>query len=106
VTKKLASRTVKSQQDIVHIAPELASFEQEALAELSKLVPPAALANDWTQFLAGAETLAENTSKLGEYVKANNLKAARGVVKASTTVQQQMVKIAKRDGLKDCEQVA
>src|ERR1700722_8969694 len=54
VTAKLATKTIKSQQDIARIAPELAGFEQTALGELSKLVPPAGLANDWKQFVAGA----------------------------------------------------
>jgi hypothetical protein len=106
VTSKLTSKTIKTQQDIAHIAPELASFEQTALSELSKLVPPAALENDWKQFIAGAQTLAENTAKLGEYAKANNLKAAKGLIASSVAVQHQMVAIAKRDGLKACEQVA
>jgi hypothetical protein len=106
VTAKLASRTIKTQQDIAQIAPELASFEQDALAKLSKLVPPAALADDWKQFVGGAETLAENTAKLGEYAKSNNLKAARGLIVSSEAVQHKMQAIAKRDGLTACEQVA
>jgi hypothetical protein len=106
VSAKLASKTIKTQQDIARIAPELASFEQTALTELSKLVPPAELANDWKQFVAGAQTLAENTSKLGEYAKANNLKGAKGLITSSQAVQQQMVATAKRDGLTACEQVA
>jgi soluble cytochrome b562 len=105
VTAKLASKTIKTKRDIARVAPELASFEQTALTELSKLVPPAALANDWKQFVAGAQTLAESISKLGEYAQANNLKGARGVIRTIGTVQQQMVTIAKRDRLKDCQQV-
>jgi hypothetical protein len=106
VTAKLKSRTIKNQQDIARIAPELASFEQTALDDLSKLVPPAKLADDWKQFVAGAQTLAENTAKLGEYAKANNLKSAGHLITASEAVQKRMVVIAKRDGLKACEQVA
>lgn len=106
VTAKLASKTISTQQDIARIAPELAGFEQSALAELGKLVPPAELANDWKQFVAGAQTLADNTAKLGEYAKANNLKAAKGLITSSQAIQQQMVATAKRDGLKSCEQVA
>src|SRR5260370_2420778 len=71
VTAKLAGHTVKTQKDIARVATELASFEQSALTDLSKLVPPAELADDWKQFVAGAQTLAENTSKLGEYARAN-----------------------------------
>lgn len=106
VTAKLASKTIKSQQDIARIAPELAGFEQAALADLGKLVPPAELEGDWKRFVAGAQTLAENTAKLGEYARSNNLKAAKGLILSSVAVQKQMVATAKRDGLKDCEQVA
>jgi hypothetical protein len=106
VNAKLASKTIKSQADLARVAPELASFEQAALTQLSKLVPPAALESDWKQFVAGAQTLAENTAKLGEYAKANNLKGARGLIASSQAVQNQMIATAKRDGLTACEQVA
>jgi hypothetical protein len=106
VTAKLASKTVKTQQDIARVATELAGFEQSALAELSKLVPPAELESDWKQFVAGAQTLAENTAKLGEYAKSKNLKAARGLITSTQAVQQHMVATAKRDGIVACEQVA
>jgi hypothetical protein len=107
VTTRLAKNNIiKSQQALARVATELASFEQKALSELSKLVPPAYLESDWKQFIAGAETLAENTSKLGEYAKANKLKAARALITSSETTQHQMQAIAKRDGLSECEQTA
>jgi hypothetical protein len=106
VTAKISSKRVNTQQQIGRVAEELASFEQTALTNLSKLVPPAELESDWKQFVAGAQTLAENTAKLGEYAKANNLKAAKGLIVSSVATQKQMVAIAKRDGLPACEQVA
>jgi hypothetical protein len=106
VTAKLASKSISSQQDIARVAPELAAFEQTALNELTKLVPPTELESDWKRFVAGAQTLAENTAKLGEYASSNKLKEARGLIVSSEAIQKQMVAIAKRDGLKDCEQVA
>ena len=109
VTVKLQAATkkgVSTVQQIAHLAPELASFEETALVELGKLIPPVALESDWKAFISGAQTLAENTSKLGEYAKANNLKGAKALIKSSTTTQQRMIAIAKRDGLKECEQVA
>jgi len=48
VTVKLQAATKKgvgTVQQIAHLAPELASFEETALVELSKLVPPAKLEN-------------------------------------------------------------
>ena len=105
VSAKLATKTVKSVQDIARTAPELASFEQVALNELSKLVPPADLESDWKKFIAGAQTLAENTAKLGEYAKANNLKGAGSLITSSEATQQRLLKIVKRDGITECEKV-
>jgi hypothetical protein len=106
VTAKMASKSAKNEQQISQVAGELASFEQTALADLSKLVPPAELETDWKKFVSGAQTLAENTAKLGEYAKAKNLKAGKVLILSSENTQKQMVVIAKRDGLTACEQVA
>lgn len=106
VTAKIASKPVKTEQQISRVAAELASFEQAALANLSKLVPPAELETDWKVFVSGAQTLAENTAKLGEYAKTKNLKSAKTLILTSENTQKQMVVIAKRDGLTACEQVA
>jgi hypothetical protein len=106
VTARLAKNTIKTQQDIARVAGELASFEENALNSLGKLVPPPALAEDWKRFVAGAQTLAENTAKIGEYARANDLKASKNLIVSSQATQKQMTAIAKRDGLKDCEQAA
>lgn len=104
VSAKLAGKTVNTVQGIARTAPELASFEQTELTQLGKLIPPTAIESDWKAFIAGGQRLAENTSKLGEYAKANNLKAARGLIAASEVTEQQMLAIAKRYGIKSCEQ--
>lgn len=106
VTTKISKRSASTEQQIARVASELAAFEQTALADLSKLVPPVELERDWKQFVSGAQTLAENTAKLGEYAKAKNLKAAKALIVSSESTQKQMVAIAKRDGLNACEQVA
>jgi hypothetical protein len=106
INKKLSSTTIKTQQDIARIAPQLATYEQEGLAELSKLIPPASMANDWKMIITGAQTLADNTAKLGEYVKSKDLKTARALITETSKVQQRTVAIAKRNGFKDCAQTA
>jgi hypothetical protein len=106
VAGKFATKDINNKQEIARVVPELAAFEQTALTELSKLIPPANLANDWKQFVAGAGTLAENTAKLGEYARANNLKAAGGLIASSEAVQRQMRATAKRDGIAECERVS
>ncbi|MGA9286576.1 MAG: hypothetical protein WBV85_14165 [Solirubrobacteraceae bacterium] len=105
VAAKMSSKSASTEQQISRVASELSSFEQTALADLSKLVPPAELETDWKQFVAGAQTLAENTAKLGEYAKAKNLKAGKALILTSENTQKQMVVIAKRDGITACEQV-
>jgi hypothetical protein len=106
VAAKLSSKSISSEQQISHVAGELAAFEQTALAGLSKLVPPAELETDWKEFVSDAQTLAENTAKLGEYARAKDLKAAKALILSSEATQKQMVTIAKRDGLAACEKVA
>jgi hypothetical protein len=106
VAAKLAASTkggVSGQQALAHIAPELAS---SALAELSQLVPPEDLSSEWKGFVADAEIIAENTAKLGEYAKTNNLNATRGVILSTEKVQKQMQATAQRIGFADCEQIA
>jgi hypothetical protein len=105
VTTRFASKNISTKQELAKVIPELASFEQNALAELSKLIPPAELAGDWKKFVTGAETLAENTSKLGEDAKSKGLKGAGGLIAQSEAIQQKMREIAKRDGILGCEQV-
>jgi hypothetical protein len=105
VSGKLAAKTVTSVQDVARTAPELAAVEQEALNELSKLEPPASIENDWKVFIAGAQKLAENTSKLGEYAKSNSLKGTAGLIASSEQTVKQMTAIAKKYGITDCEQV-
>jgi hypothetical protein len=106
VSAKLATnKKISSIQDIARTAPKLASSEQSALNELSKLVPPAAMEADWKTFITGAQSLAENTAKLGEYAKSNNLKSARTLIVSSETTVKQMTAIAQKYGIKNCEQV-
>jgi hypothetical protein len=100
-----ANKKASNEQEIARLAPKLASYEQASLAELSKLTPPSELDNDWKTIIAGGQTLAENTEKLGEYAKAKNLKGAASLIGTSEHTQQKMIATAKRDGFVECEQV-
>jgi hypothetical protein len=106
VTAKLEVATkggVSSLQAIARLAPKLLAFEQTALG---KLVPPAELEADWKQFVAGAQALVEYTAKLGEYVSRKETQPIKNVIASASATQKQMSAIAKRNGLKDCQQVA
>jgi hypothetical protein len=105
VSAKVAGKSANSVQGIARTATELSSSEQSALNELSKLIPPVAMEADWKTFIAGAQTLAENTAKLGEYAKSNNLKNARALILSSEATVKQMTAIAQKYDIKGCEQV-
>lgn len=105
VSGKLAAKSVNSVQSVARTAPQLASIEQRALTELSKLTPPASMESEWKTFIAGAQMLAENTAKLGEYAKNNDLQSARSLIVSSEATVKQMSAIMKEYGIDDCEQV-
>lgn len=84
------------------VAPRLATLEQAALADLAKLTPPASIAGDWKQIVTSQQTIAEDTVKLGQYGKANNLNGARTLFFTIDDVQKQMIATAHRDGFRDC----
>jgi hypothetical protein len=105
LSKKLSSSKIKTEKDLVQELPKLAGYEQEGLAELSKLIPPAKLAEDWKMIIAGAQTLADDIAKVGEDAKAKEMKAAHAIFAKAAKVQQRTTAITKRDGFKDCSQV-
>lgn len=106
VNVKFASSKVASQQDLARVSSEIASYERQAFAELSKLVPPTSLANDWAQILTVTHTFADNTAKISEYAKSSNVAAERVLFASSQTIRQQMTATARRDGFSDCGQTA
>jgi hypothetical protein len=106
VNKKLSATTIKTQKEFVRVLPRLSGYEQQGLAQLSKLIPPAAMADDWKAIVAGAQTLADDTAKLGALVKAKDLKATHAVVADIAKVGQRTAAIARREGFKNCSQLA
>lgn len=97
--------SANSPQQIVRLTTKLSAFEQSALGELGKLVPPAALEADWKRFLAGAQSLAEDTASLGEAAATKDTRQSKRVIASAVATQRQMAAIAKRNGIKSCEQV-
>jgi hypothetical protein len=94
-----------TQQDIVRIAPQRAATEQTALNELSKLTPPASMADDYQQMLADRQTVIEDIKKLGDDAAANDSSAEIPVYKSSSAVTEQLATTAKRSGFRYCGEV-
>lgn len=108
VTAKLkaAGSSVNTPEELKHRIESLSTFEQDALGELSALVPPESLEADWKRFVAGAQTLAEDTAKLSTYLNAKATAQVKAVIASTDATQRQMIAIAKRDGWTACKQQA
>ena len=100
-----AKDIIRTSQDIVRIAPQRAAAEQTALTELSKLKPPASMAQGYQQMLAARQALIEDTIRLGDYAATNNTKAGPPLFEASERVVRQMGAAARRIGLEDCGRI-
>lgn len=98
-----AKSVIRSQADIVRIAPRRVALEGKALSRLSALTPPPAIANDYEQLLVARRTLMEDTSKLAAYAVAKH--AQTDLFAASAGMVRNMATIAQRDGYSDCGRV-
>jgi hypothetical protein len=91
--------------DISHTAPRNAAIELRAVAELSKLTPPASLARDWTQMLAYRRTLAQELVALARDANAGDIAGMRALGLSKKRVRQKLSQLAARDGFRDCMSV-
>jgi hypothetical protein len=89
-------------QSIARLAPIVAGYEQTGVDELRELRPPASMVSDWNLIVDNAQAIAQDTAKLGQYARENNLKAATPLFTADRQVQQRALATARRDGFKDC----
>jgi hypothetical protein len=99
---KLSSTTAKTTQDFARLLPQAAAYERAEATELSKLVPPADMANDWAQIVAGIQKFSEFSDKAAEYARVDNVNEAAPVFSAMNKIQQEFTTLAKRDGFKEC----
>jgi hypothetical protein len=102
VNAKRATVHLRTNQDFVRTLPQVAAYERSEIAELSKLTPPSSMATDWREILAGNRMIAENTAKVAEYTKANNISGAHTLLVSATQAQDQLTATAQRDGFKAC----
>jgi hypothetical protein len=103
---ELAAASRASHVAIATSALRHAALERAAVAELSKLTPPASLANDWRQIIKYRRTLAEELVKLGGYAKANDTQKVKALAVSKTRVHKKLFEIAKRDGFEHCSRVS
>jgi hypothetical protein len=87
---------------IARSAPRNAALEERAIAELSRIRPPAVLARDWRSIIGYRRILAQELLKLVRYAKANDARAIQTLAASKKRVHQKLSALATRDGFKDC----
>lgn len=91
-----------SNQEVAQNAQEIAGYDRAEVAGLRALVPPAELANDMRQIVAGFQGYANDVGTLGTDVQANDNASIQPLIASAKKLHEQVTAIAKRDGLTDC----
>lgn len=99
---KLESSTIKSRAEATQLFAQAADYDHTEAIEMSKVVPPAAVAHDWSEIVAGIQKFGEYTAIAAEYARANNLGSAGSIVSKGKAIQEKETAIAKQDGIKEC----
>jgi hypothetical protein len=103
--KELTGASRPQASKVARTAPRNAALEQRAVAELSKLTPPASLARDWKQIIAYRRTLAEELVTLARDAKADNVQGMQALAASKKRVHDELTKLAAHDGFTDCSSV-
>jgi hypothetical protein len=99
---KLSATVAKTTADFVRLLPQAAIYEHTEAVELSKLVPPPAMAANWARMVNETQGFSEDSIKLAAYVRAKNSQTGRLVLHAVNRLQQGFTTLARRYGFKIC----
>jgi hypothetical protein len=102
VNARRASTHYTTPQTVVSLAPQLASYEQAAAAELTKLIPPPSMASVLQLIATNTRALATDTVKLGEYAKSQDTAAANALYSSMQASHQQIVSAARENDFTEC----
>jgi hypothetical protein len=101
---KLEATTAKTAEQLARLLPEAAVYDRTEANELSKLVPPTAMADSWAQIVDDLQKYGELTAKAAEYARVRNTNEGIPVFDSANRTQQELTTIAKNDGFKICSQ--
>jgi hypothetical protein len=90
---------------VSRITAAMPPWPRAAVVELSKLTPPASMADHYRQIVAARRAIAEDIAKVGEYAASKNHPQERRLLLASARLIVQMRATAQRSGFKDCAQI-
>ena len=93
---------ITNSRNFVLYMPRLTEYQQAAVADLSKLVPPPSLASDWQAMLSAEQRIAAAYAKATTLVRSGEFGPARAALVAAVGSQSQLSSIGSRDGFHDC----
>ena len=102
---ELSSSVVKSHQDLLRVLPQAAIYDKTEAQELSRLVPPSALAQSWTQIVNDFQRFGEYSDRVAEYARANDRKSQQSLTTTAEKLHEKVAALAKRDGFNECAQI-
>jgi hypothetical protein len=100
-TKRLGA-TASSKAELVRTLPQLALYNGEESESLSKLVPPASMAHDWTLIVNDLHLYGEYANSAAQYAKENQEKTAGHQYEKAIKLIEQVMSTGRRDGFKYC----
>ena len=100
---KLAAVTVITSKEFARQLPEVVIYDTTEISELSKLVPPPALAHDWETILTDFHGFTEDSNLVAQKLKAKDPKTVAPTVTAAQNLHRSLDAIAARDGFRHCD---
>jgi hypothetical protein len=88
--------------EIARLSPVRANLEQATVKDLSKLTPPASIADNWRQLIGYRRRLAEELAKLGRSAKAHDVAAIKALTSSKLRVHRQLLIVGRHSGFKAC----
>jgi hypothetical protein len=102
---KHVKMVLRTPRDYTTKLPILAASQQAEAVQLAKLTPPASMASDWNQIIAGSKAAASDISKVAGYASARSHKGVISMLTTATATQRQVLTLTSRDGFKDCSRL-
>jgi hypothetical protein len=84
------------------VLAELAAYDQAALVQMRKLIPPASVAKDWSQIVFSVQTITNAVYASIPYARAGKLPEIKKFNVPVAKAEEQMRAAARHGGFTDC----
>lgn len=105
IKRKLGAMSARTTPEFLRTLPQAAIYYNTESERLGRLVPPAALAGDWSQIVSDMHYYSEYADRIEQYANEGQEKTAGKVLEQGIALQEKWIAIAKRDGFKNCSRL-